>query len=78
MGENNFARLPTATYGVALLMPAVAYYILQLAILKSEGEDSVLAKAIGSDWKGKISPILYLLGIELSFFESRRAHMADP
>jgi TMEM175 potassium channel family protein len=68
MGENNFARLPTATYGVALFMPALAYYILQLAILKSE--ESILAKAIGRDWKGKISPVLYLLGIGFSFFES--------
>lgn len=68
MGENNFAKLPTATYGVALFMPALAYYLLQLAILKSEG--SILAKAIGSDWKGKVSPVLYLLGIGLSFFES--------
>jgi uncharacterized membrane protein len=67
MGENNFATLPTAIYGVALLMPAMAYYLLQLAILKREGSDSVLAHAIGSDWKGKISPVLYILGIGLSF-----------
>jgi uncharacterized membrane protein len=70
MGENDFATLPTAIYGIALLMPAVAYYILQLAILRSEGSGSILAKAIGSDWKGKISPILYILGIALSFLET--------
>jgi uncharacterized membrane protein len=70
MGENNFATLPTAIYGIALLMPAVAYYILQLAILRSEGSGSILARAIGSDWKGKISPILYILGIALAFLET--------
>jgi uncharacterized membrane protein len=70
MGENNFAKLPTAIYGLALLMPALAYYILQLAILRSEGKGSVLAHAIGSDWKGKISPVLYILGIGLAFIET--------
>jgi uncharacterized membrane protein len=70
MGENNFSKLPTAIYGLSLLMPALAYYILQLAIMKSEGNDSILAKAIGADWKGKISPILYVLGIGLSFVRS--------
>jgi uncharacterized membrane protein len=70
MGENNFANLPTATYGLSLLMPAAAYYILQLAILRTEGKDSVLAKAIGRDWKGKVSPVLYIFGIGLSFARS--------
>jgi uncharacterized membrane protein len=70
MGENNFANLPTATYGLSLLMPAIAYYILQLTILRTEGKDSVLAKAIGSDWKGKVSPVLYIFGIGLSFVRS--------
>jgi uncharacterized membrane protein len=70
MGENNFAHLPTATYGLSLLMPAIAYYILQLTIMRTEGKDSVLAKAIGSDWKGKVSPVLYIFGIGLSFVRS--------
>jgi uncharacterized membrane protein len=67
MGENNFAELPTAVYGIALFMPAVAYYILQFAIIQSEGPSSVLARAIGSDFKGKISPILYGAAIGLAF-----------
>lgn len=67
MGENNFAELPTAVYGIALFMPAIAYYILQFAIIQSEGERSVLARAIGSDFKGKISPILYGAAIGLAF-----------
>ncbi|HEY7748107.1 MAG TPA: TMEM175 family protein [Aestuariivirgaceae bacterium] len=69
MGENNFAKLPTAVYGAALLLPAVAYYVLQLAIIKSEGLSSVLAKAIGNDVKGKISPVLYIAAIGLAFFK---------
>jgi uncharacterized membrane protein len=69
MGENDFAKLPTAVYGIALFMPAIAYYILQFAIIQSEGERSVLARAIGSDFKGKISPILYGFAIGLAFIE---------
>jgi uncharacterized membrane protein len=69
MGENNFAELPTALYGVALFMPAVAYYILQFAIIKSEREKSILAKAIGTDLKGKISPLLYIAAIGLAFLK---------
>jgi uncharacterized membrane protein len=67
MGENHFAELPTAVYGVALLMPAIAYYLLQKAILRREGEDSRLARALGRDIKGKISPLLYVTAIGLSF-----------
>jgi len=73
MGENNFAALPTAIYGVALLMPAIAYYLLQMAILRKEGRDSTLAKALGKDFKGKISPILYLAAIALAFADTRIA-----
>lgn len=69
MGENNSAELPTALYGVALLMPAVAYCILQFAIIKSEREKSMLAKAIGTDLKGKISPLLYMAAIGLAFLK---------
>ena len=63
MGENNFAPGPLALYGVILLMAAIAYYLLQLTILQTHGKDSLLARAIGKDIKGKISPILYVLAI---------------
>jgi uncharacterized membrane protein len=67
MGENHFAALPTAVYGVVLLLAAVAYYLLQGAILRSEGRDSLLAKAVGGDLKGKASPLCYALAIPLAF-----------
>jgi uncharacterized membrane protein len=67
LGENLVAPLPTALYGVALLMPAIAYYLLQTAIVTVNGADSSLAKALGDDVKGKISPLLYILGIALAF-----------
>ena len=67
MGENHFAAMPTALYGFILLMAALAYSVLQIAILKEHGKSSVLAKAIGKDIKGKISPLLYLLGIGAAF-----------
>jgi uncharacterized membrane protein len=67
MGENHFAALPTALYGVALLMPAIAYTILQTAIVRLHGRDGMLAKALGRDFKGKISVVLYLAAIALSF-----------
>jgi uncharacterized membrane protein len=63
MGENNFAPVPVALYGLDLLMAAIAYYILQSRILKKHGKDSILSKAIGNDIKGKMSPILYLIAI---------------
>ena len=66
MGENDFAPLPTAVYGVALLMPAVAYALLQKAITRSHGIESLLARALGDDIKGKISPLLYIAGILLA------------
>jgi uncharacterized membrane protein len=67
LGENNVAPLPTAVYGVALLMPAIAYYLLQTAIVRVNGADSSLAKALGADIKGKISPVIYVVGIALAF-----------
>lgn len=67
MGENHFAPLPVAIYGVALLMPAFAYVILQTTIVKSEGPGSLLATVLGSDFKGKLSPVLYMAGIALAF-----------
>ncbi len=67
MGQNLLAPLPTAVYGGVLLMPAIAYVLLQQAIIHRQGAQSVLAKALGSDLKGKISPILYVAGIGLAF-----------
>lgn len=63
MGENNFKSMPMALYGIILLMAAIAYYILERQIIKNHRPDSILARAVGKDFKGKISPILYTLGI---------------
>ena len=63
MGENHFAAWPTALYGVVLLMAACAYWVLQQAIIAAEGPDSLLKAALGNDWKGKLSPLLYILAI---------------
>lgn len=63
MGENHFAALPTALYAVVLLMAAFAYLILQRTIIRAQRLDSILKKAIGRDWKGKLSPVLYVLAI---------------
>ena len=59
MGENFLVPIPTALYGAILLMPAIAYYLLQRAILRKQGSESLLANALGTDIKGKISPVLY-------------------
>jgi uncharacterized membrane protein len=67
LGDNFPAPLPTAVYGGSLLMPAIAYYLLELAIIHKQGAQSVLAHALGRDLKGKISPILYVTGIALAF-----------
>jgi uncharacterized membrane protein len=67
MGENHFAELPTAVYGVVLLLAAVAYYVLQRVIMACEGSTSTLAAALGNDFKGKISPLIYLVAIPLAF-----------
>ena len=68
MGENHFAPAPSAVYGVVLLMAAVAYWILQQLIIASQGPDSLLKKAVGSDWKGKVSPLIYLIAIATAFW----------
>jgi uncharacterized membrane protein len=68
MGENHFAAGPSALYGVVLLMAGIAYYILQRLIIASEGKQSLLQRAIGSDWKGKLSPMVYVLAIGLAFW----------
>lgn len=68
MGENHFGALPSALYGCVLLAAAIAYVILQNAIIRAQGEDSTLKAAIGGDWKGKVSPVMYAAGIVASFF----------
>jgi len=70
MGENHFAAVPTAIYGSVLLLAAVAYYLLQGAILRAEGPESVLATAVGADFKGKVSPLCYAIAIPLAFVSS--------
>jgi len=67
MGENHLAALPTAAYGFVLLMAAAAYKILQQTIIAHQGSDSLLGKAVGGDWKGNLSPMLYLAAIPLAF-----------
>jgi uncharacterized membrane protein len=67
MGENHFAPLPTAVYGAILLAAAIAYYLLQTLIIREHGENSELKKAIGNDFKGKISPLIYIAAIILAF-----------
>jgi uncharacterized membrane protein len=69
MGENHFAALPTAAYGMVLLLAAIAYKLLSNAILREQGADSLLARALGSDLKGTISPILYVAAIPMSFVQ---------
>ncbi len=70
MGDNFLVSIPAAVYGVILLMPAIAYYVLQKAIIHRQGPHSVLANALGNDLKGKISPILYIAGICLAFVDA--------
>lgn len=66
MGENNFARIPTQLYGVVLFMAGAAYWILQRTIISYQGRESILRTAIGSDWKGTLSPVAYLVAIFLA------------
>jgi uncharacterized membrane protein len=70
MGENHLASTPTAVYGFVLLMAAIAYQILEHTIIAKEGRGSLLARAIGSDWKGKLSSVFYLVAIPLAFVSS--------
>jgi uncharacterized membrane protein len=67
MGENHFARTPTAVYGAVLLLAALSYYVLQNAVIREHGPESVIAHAIGRDVKGKVSPLIYAAGIGLTF-----------
>jgi uncharacterized membrane protein len=63
MDNNSYAQAPVIVYGVNLLAAALAYYILQTVIIRAQGKDSALRKAIGRDWKGKVSPVGYIAGI---------------
>ena len=85
MGENHFAATPVAGYGVVLLMAGVAYYILERALIRHHGKDSALAVAVGHDFKGNVSVVLYVAAIALSFVNPwislahlcvRRGHVA--
>jgi uncharacterized membrane protein len=67
MGENHFAPVPTALYGVVLLLAGIAYWLLQHAILVQEGPDSILAAALGNDWKVRFSLLLYGIAIPVTF-----------
>ncbi len=68
MGENHFASAPAAVYGAVMLMAAIAYWILQQAIIASQGADSLLKKAVGADRKGKLSPLFYVIAIPAAFW----------
>ncbi|OIR04135.1 hypothetical protein GALL_138660 [mine drainage metagenome] len=69
MGKGHYASTPTAAYGVVLMMAAIAYWMLQTAIIRSQGRDSLLARAVGRDIKGKASPLLYASAIGLAFVD---------
>jgi uncharacterized membrane protein len=68
MGENHFAPIPSALYGVVLLMAAIAYWILQQTLIAINGQTSVLKSAVGNDWKGKLPPVVYLAAIASTFW----------
>jgi uncharacterized membrane protein len=68
MGENHFAAAPSAVYGVVLLMAAIAYWILQQLIIASQGTHSLLKRAVGRDWKGKVSPLIYAIAIPTAYW----------
>ncbi|GAA4807248.1 TMEM175 family protein [Litoribaculum gwangyangense] len=68
MGENDFTTASVFLYGMVLLFAAFAYFLLQKLIIKSNGKESILARALGKDLKGKASPILYIVGIIGAFF----------
>jgi uncharacterized membrane protein len=68
VGENGFAAGPAAAYGAVLLMCAIAFYVMERAIVAAQGADSPLKRAVGRDFKGKLSPVLYLSGVALAFY----------
>src|ERR671918_1172028 len=67
MGENDLAELPTTVYAIGLLLAAIAYFVLQTAIISAQGPGSRLANALGRDLKGKVSPLLYIAGISFAY-----------
>jgi uncharacterized membrane protein len=69
MGENHFAEIPVSVYGMVLLAAAIAYYLLQTAIIRKQGSASMLATAVGRDTKGRVSPVLYAAAIGLAFVD---------
>jgi uncharacterized membrane protein len=75
MGENHFAPLPVAAYGIVMLMSGVAYYILIHALIRCHGRESTLAAAVGSDRKGKVSVLIYAAAVPLSFIHQWTALM---
>ena len=68
MGENHFEALPSATYGFVLFMASLAYYMLERSIIAADGQDSLLKQAIGTDWKGKTSSLLYIAAMASAFW----------
>ncbi len=70
MGENHFSAAPVALYGIVLLLCAISYWLLVKALVRHHGKDSLLATSIGNDFKGKISIVIYILGILISFYNS--------
>ncbi len=71
IGDHHLAAAPSVLYGVVLLMAAIAYWILQQRIIAAQGPGSILKKAVGADWKGKVSPVLYLIGVGTAFHAPR-------
>ena len=69
LGENHFAATPAAAYGIVLLAAALAYFALERVIIRVQGSTSLVRAAVGRDWKGKASPVLYAIGIGLSFID---------
>src|SRR6187397_1810449 len=67
IGENELAAIPTAVYGFVLLMAAIAYVVLERAIIAKEGRESLVAQGVGGDWQGKLSLVLYVAAIPLAF-----------
>ena len=73
MGTNHFASAPSALYGTVLLMAGIAYYLLQQSIISSQGAGSLLRTAVGRDWKGKVSPFVYVVAVASAFWSPRAA-----
>lgn len=71
MGETEGALWPTVVYGGSLLAAALSYYVLQTLIIRLHGADHVLKRAVGGDWKGNLSPVLYVAGIAAAFIDPR-------